>query len=90
MTDTSHVPCKFFKVGQCQAGKACPFSHSTDASKFEMPCKYFSKVCEDEDESENLLNRQRAIVSLDKSVLWSTFCRTVGLSTNQPVWEMEI
>ena len=42
--DTSHVPCKFFKVGQCQAGKACPFSHSTDSSKFEQPCKYFSKV----------------------------------------------
>jgi hypothetical protein len=42
--DTSHVPCKFFKAGQCQAGKACPFSHSTDASAFEQPCKYFSKV----------------------------------------------
>ena len=44
--DTSHVPCKFFKVGQCQAGKACPFSHSTDTSKFETPCKYFAKVCD--------------------------------------------
>ena len=42
--DTSHVPCKFFKIGQCQAGKACPFSHSTDTSKFETPCKYFAKV----------------------------------------------
>ena len=42
--DTSHVPCKFFKIGQCQAGKACPFLHSTDTSKFETPCKYFAKV----------------------------------------------
>ncbi|MCJ1388971.1 hypothetical protein MMC18_001823 [Xylographa bjoerkii] len=41
--NTSHVPCKFFKIGQCQAGKACPFSHSTDTSKFETPCKYFAK-----------------------------------------------
>ena len=44
VSDTSHVPCKFFKQGQCQAGSACPFSHSLDASKFEQPCKYFSKV----------------------------------------------
>lgn len=43
-SDTAHVPCKFFKIGQCQAGKACPFSHSTDTSKFETPCKYFAKV----------------------------------------------
>ncbi|EIW78750.1 hypothetical protein CONPUDRAFT_108759 [Coniophora puteana RWD-64-598 SS2] len=26
--DLSHVPCKFFKVGSCTAGAACPFSHS--------------------------------------------------------------
>ncbi|KAJ6456936.1 hypothetical protein C8R45DRAFT_773248, partial [Mycena sanguinolenta] len=26
--DLSHVPCKFFKVGQCTAGSSCPFSHS--------------------------------------------------------------
>ena len=42
--DTSHVPCKFFREGNCQAGLSCPFSHSTDASRFEQPCKYFSKV----------------------------------------------
>ena len=42
--DTSHVPCKFFRSGQCQAGKACPFSHSTDVSTVDTPCKYFSKV----------------------------------------------
>lgn len=42
--DTSHVPCKFFRTGQCQAGKACPFSHSTDISTVDTPCKYFAKV----------------------------------------------
>ncbi|KAI4226196.1 MAG: hypothetical protein LQ349_006921 [Xanthoria aureola] len=41
---TSHVPCKFFRLGQCQAGKACPFSHSTDLSSVDTPCKYFAKV----------------------------------------------
>ncbi|KAL9005026.1 MAG: hypothetical protein Q9188_002175 [Gyalolechia gomerana] len=41
--DTSHVPCKFFRLGQCQAGKACPFSHSTDVSSVDTPCKYFAK-----------------------------------------------
>ena len=42
--DTSHVPCKFFRTGQCQAGKACPFSHSTDITTSDTPCKYFAKV----------------------------------------------
>jgi len=42
--DTSHVPCKFFRSGQCQAGQACSFSHSTDISTVDTPCKYFSKV----------------------------------------------
>ncbi|KAM0805463.1 hypothetical protein BDR22DRAFT_787246, partial [Usnea florida] len=41
--NTSHVPCKFFRTGQCQAGKACPFSHSTDVSTVDTPCKYFAK-----------------------------------------------
>ncbi|KAL8722658.1 MAG: hypothetical protein Q9225_000890 [Loekoesia sp. 1 TL-2023] len=41
--NTSHVPCKFFRLGQCQAGKACPFSHSTDLSSVDTPCKYFAK-----------------------------------------------
>ncbi|KAL9019466.1 MAG: hypothetical protein Q9185_003257 [Variospora sp. 1 TL-2023] len=40
---TSHVPCKFFRLGQCQAGKACPFSHSTDIASADTPCKYFAK-----------------------------------------------
>ena len=44
LSDTSHVPCKFFRTGQCQAGKACPFSHSTDLSPVDTPCKYFAKV----------------------------------------------
>lgn len=42
--DTSHVPCKFFRSGQCQAGKACPFSHSIDTTSVDTPCKYFAKV----------------------------------------------
>ncbi|KAL9000819.1 MAG: hypothetical protein Q9169_000573 [Polycauliona sp. 2 TL-2023] len=41
--NTSHVPCKFFRLGQCQAGKACPFSHSTEVSSVDTPCKYFAK-----------------------------------------------
>lgn len=43
-SDTSHVPCKFFKQGQCQAGKACPFSHNIDDTNRNLPCKYFAKV----------------------------------------------
>ncbi|KAI5813784.1 hypothetical protein BZA77DRAFT_334706 [Pyronema omphalodes] len=39
----NHVPCKFFRQGACQAGKACPFSHSTDPAGEAAPCKYFSK-----------------------------------------------
>lgn len=41
--DTSHVPCKFFRQGACQAGKACPFSHDL-ASVTDNVCKYFAKV----------------------------------------------
>ncbi|PNY24598.1 Protein cps3 [Tolypocladium capitatum] len=40
--DTSHVPCKFFRQGTCQAGSACPFSHDLGASA-ETVCKYFAK-----------------------------------------------
>jgi hypothetical protein len=54
-TDTSHVPCKFFKVGQCQAGQACPFSHATDSSAFEQPCKYFSRVSRKPDGERQLI-----------------------------------
>lgn len=43
--DYSHVPCKFFKMGNCQAGPSCPFSHSPDIinSANNLPCKYFAK-----------------------------------------------
>ncbi|KAH8819721.1 spindle poison sensitivity protein-like protein Scp3 [Xylogone sp. PMI_703] len=40
--NTSHVPCKFFRQGACQAGKACPFSHDL-ASTADNICKYFAK-----------------------------------------------
>ncbi|EPE34362.1 CCCH zinc finger [Glarea lozoyensis ATCC 20868] len=40
--NTSHVPCKFFRQGACQAGSACPFSHDL-ASTTENVCKYFAK-----------------------------------------------
>lgn len=41
----SHVPCKFYKQGICQAGKSCPFSHDFDGSTSadKLPCKYFQK-----------------------------------------------
>ncbi|GME66701.1 unnamed protein product [Ambrosiozyma monospora] len=39
----SHVPCKFFRQGACQAGNSCPFSHATDISSDSQPCKYFQK-----------------------------------------------
>ncbi|RLV95013.1 Zinc finger protein LEE1 [Spathaspora sp. JA1] len=41
----SHVPCKFFKQGICQAGNSCPFSHNLDGSLAadKLPCKYFQK-----------------------------------------------
>ncbi|KAL2351345.1 hypothetical protein BJ546DRAFT_853964 [Cryomyces antarcticus] len=41
--NTSHVPCKFFRHGACQAGKACPFSHSTEPVTEIAPCKYFTR-----------------------------------------------
>ncbi|KAL2751836.1 hypothetical protein ACRALDRAFT_2114743 [Sodiomyces alcalophilus JCM 7366] len=40
--NTSHVPCKFYRQGACQAGNACPFSHDLGASA-ETVCKYFAK-----------------------------------------------
>lgn len=41
----SHVPCKFHRQGNCQAGSSCPFSHSLDGSLAanKLPCKYFQK-----------------------------------------------
>ncbi|KAK0385512.1 hypothetical protein NLU13_6692 [Sarocladium strictum] len=40
--NTSHVPCKFFRQGACQAGKACPFSHDLGSAS-DTICKYFAK-----------------------------------------------
>ncbi|KAI5950449.1 hypothetical protein KGF57_004318 [Candida theae] len=39
----SHVPCKFFKQGNCQAGDSCPFSHNIEGALAadRLPCKYF-------------------------------------------------
>lgn len=41
----SHVPCKFYKQGVCQAGDSCPFSHNLEGSSAadKLPCKYFQK-----------------------------------------------
>lgn len=41
----SHVPCKFFKQGNCLAGSLCPFSHNLDGTLAadKLPCKYFQK-----------------------------------------------
>lgn len=41
--DLSHVPCKFYRQGTCQAGNSCPFSHSQDLGAEQAPCKYFQK-----------------------------------------------
>ncbi|KAF4554619.1 Cps3-like protein [Elsinoe fawcettii] len=40
---TSHVPCKFYPIGQCQAGAACQFSHDLDPTTQNAPCKYFAR-----------------------------------------------
>ncbi|KAF2746928.1 hypothetical protein M011DRAFT_494763 [Sporormia fimetaria CBS 119925] len=40
---TAHVPCKFYRQGACQAGKACPFLHSDEPITERAPCKYFAK-----------------------------------------------
>ncbi|AMD20777.1 HDR034Cp [Eremothecium sinecaudum] len=40
----SHVPCKFYRQGMCQAGTTCPFSHSlNEATADQTPCRYFEK-----------------------------------------------
>ncbi|KIO31479.1 hypothetical protein M407DRAFT_59625, partial [Tulasnella calospora MUT 4182] len=40
--DLSHVPCKFFKAGQCTAGSSCPFSHSTsEPGQPKQVCQWF-------------------------------------------------
>jgi Zinc finger C-x8-C-x5-C-x3-H type (and similar) len=47
---TSHVPCKFFLQGACQAGNACPFAHDVTVGV----CKYFQKVRDALDDAWNL------------------------------------
>lgn len=40
----SHVPCKFFRQGSCQAGSSCPFSHSLNSTTADQtPCEYFKR-----------------------------------------------
>lgn len=39
--NVSHVPCKFFRQGACQAGDSCPFSHAIDKSGEASVCRYF-------------------------------------------------
>ncbi|KAG9022963.1 hypothetical protein FRB95_013921 [Tulasnella sp. JGI-2019a] len=42
--DVSHVPCKFFRVGSCTAGPACPFSHSAaEPGQHKQVCAWFVK-----------------------------------------------
>ena len=41
--DLSHVPCKFYRQGTCQAGNSCPFSHQIDTTSETQICKYFQK-----------------------------------------------
>jgi len=41
--DLSHVPCKFFKVGSCTAGSACPFSHTAVEPGQKDVCTWFVK-----------------------------------------------
>ncbi|TAQ88879.1 hypothetical protein B7494_g2784 [Chlorociboria aeruginascens] len=41
--NTSHVPCKFFRQGACQAGKACPFSHDLASTTDNGNCKFGPK-----------------------------------------------
>ncbi|CEL58012.1 putative protein C1739,01 OS=Schizosaccharomyces pombe (strain 972 / ATCC 24843) GN=SPCC1739.01 PE=1 SV=2 [Rhizoctonia solani AG-1 IB] len=42
--DLSHVPCKFFRVGGCTAGPACPFSHHVaEPGETKSVCTWFVK-----------------------------------------------
>lgn len=86
-TDTSHVPCKFFRTGQCQAGKACPFSHSTDISTIDTPCKYFAKVCK---KSTGLTQPQRYGRFIDSSRVIVNLVRNAHWHTSFPMAEESI
>ncbi|KAI8871751.1 hypothetical protein GQ42DRAFT_113740, partial [Ramicandelaber brevisporus] len=38
-----HVPCKFFRMGKCQNGDKCPFSHDLNNTSEIGECEYFLK-----------------------------------------------
>ncbi|KAJ1646150.1 hypothetical protein LPJ64_002342 [Coemansia asiatica] len=40
---TLHVPCKFYKLGNCTAGSKCFFSHDVNLFVEKTVCKYFVK-----------------------------------------------
>jgi hypothetical protein len=75
-TDTSHVPCKFYRQGACQAGKACPFLHSDEPITERAPCKYFTKVAHPPTFVRSLLTDRRATASLARNAPSPTFCPT--------------
>jgi hypothetical protein len=76
LADTSHVPCKFFRQGTCQAGKACPFSHDL-ASTTDNICKYFSKVCSNLHLCNTSAYTVRVIASSDTNAPMYMFFQTV-------------
>lgn len=76
--DTKHVPCKFFRQGTCQAGNACPFSHSMDPMTQQAPCKYFMKVKLPTLDPEPESDKQRATASSAPSVFWHITCQMGG------------
>ena len=46
--DKKHIPCKFFKKGNCCRGEFCWYSHDTEiqtdeAASSVIPCVYFQK-----------------------------------------------
>ena len=69
---TSHVPCKFFRTGQCQAGPACPFSHDFASTGDEI-CRYFQKVILLSGSARTVYaDAPRAIVNSVKNARWRT------------------
>ncbi|OMJ28416.1 hypothetical protein AYI69_g2112 [Smittium culicis] len=40
---TKHIPCKFYKNGNCTAGDSCSFLHDLSAFSEKPVCKYFAK-----------------------------------------------
>jgi hypothetical protein len=89
VTGTSHVPCKFYRQGACQAGKACPFLHSDEPVTERAPCKYFTKACRLPTASLSstahaLTANDRVTASSATSAPSPIFCRTAMSST--PTW----